>query len=214
MTPKANDPKSQKPLVTAPTPPSATPTKLRQISRFDFSGQPIFHEHMKNVFKFCALFFYIATAGAQGTIQFGALLDGAHAVPPNGSSMLVGGLFSLEGMRFQGSVFLDDPYPFDATSIELFRSTVSSELGESLATFFPSGRIDAEGGAGSGTRFSVDLALSPTQIEDLFAGRFYVNIDTFAFPNGEIRGQIVVPEPSTIALLALGGLLLLRSRRQ
>jgi hypothetical protein len=33
--------------------------------------------------------------------------------------------------------------------------------------------------------------LDSIQIADLFAGRYYVNLHTAAFPNGEIRGQLV-----------------------
>jgi len=36
--------------------------------------------------------------------------------------------------------------------------------------------------------------LNPTQVADLVAGRWYVNVHTAANPNGEIRGQ-VVPVP-------------------
>lgn len=47
---------------------------------------------------------------------------------------------------------------------------------------------------------------------DLFAGNLYLNIHTHDFPGGQIRGQ-VVPEPLTLALVAAGGLVLLRRRR-
>jgi hypothetical protein len=44
-------------------------------------------------------------------------------------------------------------------------------------------------------------------------GSSYLNIHTTAFPAGEIRGNLIaVPEPGGIALLALGGAMLLRSR--
>jgi hypothetical protein len=46
-------------------------------------------------------------------------------------------------------------------------------------------------------------------------GTSYLNIHTTAFPGGEIRGNLVaaaVPEPGGLALLALGGAILLGSR--
>ena len=54
--------------------------------------------------------------------------------------------------------------------------------------------------------------LSAGQVNDLLAGLWYLNLHTDAFPDGEIRGQ-VVPEPGTLALLA-GGLGLLAVRRR
>jgi hypothetical protein len=40
-------------------------------------------------------------------------------------------------------------------------------------------------------------------IDDILAGRAYINFHTAQFPGGEIRGAIV-PEPSTIALVGIG----------
>jgi hypothetical protein len=54
-----------------------------------------------------------------------------------------------------------------------------------------------------------ELTLDATMLSDLRAGLWYVEITSAAYPNGEIRGQIVpVPEPSVFALLCLSGLAL------
>jgi hypothetical protein len=58
-----------------------------------------------------------------------------------------------------------------------------------------------------------NTVINDTQEADLLAGLWYVNIHSSVFPGGEIRGQ-VVPEPTTICLLGLGGLLLSRSRKR
>jgi hypothetical protein len=64
--------------------------------------------------------------------------------------------------------------------------------------------------------FQGSLTLTAAQATDLLAGRFYLNIHTSANGGGEIRGQLV-PEPSSVLLLALGGLgvvgIYLRSRK-
>ena len=41
-------------------------------------------------------------------------------------------------------------------------------------------------------------------IAGLIAGETYLNIHTNVFPGGEIRGFVVIPEPMTMSLLALG----------
>jgi hypothetical protein len=51
----------------------------------------------------------------------------------------------------------------------------------------------------------------------LFSGYLYMNVHDSTFPGGEIRGQLLlVPEPSTVALLALGvgGIALQAHRRR
>ena len=58
--------------------------------------------------------------------------------------------------------------------------------------------------------------IGSTNITDAFetavlAGNAYFNIHTSVFPGGEIRGQ-VVPEPTSLALLGLAGLTVLRRR--
>ena len=60
----------------------------------------------------------------------------------------------------------------------------------------------------------IDIStISPTAESELLAGEWYVSIATTAFPDGEIRGQIV-PEPPTLSLLALCPILLVCSRRR
>ena len=45
----------------------------------------------------------------------------------------------------------------------------------------------------------------PQQYElTLYQGGLYLNIRSAMYPNGELRGQLVIPEPGTMALLGLG----------
>ena len=62
--------------------------------------------------------------------------------------------------------------------------------------------------------FSGSVSLDATQATALQEGRLYINVHTQAHGGGEIRGYLVVPEPATISLFALGavGCLVLRRR--
>ena len=74
----------------------------------------------------------------------------------------------------------------------------------------------AVGTATSGSSMG-STTLSAAQASDLLSELWYVNIHSNAFPLGEIRGQLLVPEPATGALLGaslvgFGGAL--RTRRR
>jgi hypothetical protein len=52
------------------------------------------------------------------------------------------------------------------------------------------------------------------RIDDVLAGLTYINIHTPGpYAAGEIRGQIIIPEPASLALVGLPALLLMRRRR-
>jgi hypothetical protein len=56
--------------------------------------------------------------------------------------------------------------------------------------------------------------LSANKVAKVLAGKWYINLHTNRYPSGEIRGQItVVPEPTTITLMA-GGLAVMAISRK
>lgn len=63
----------------------------------------------------------------------------------------------------------------------------------------------------SGT-FNGSATLSAGQATDLLADLWYINIHSAFAPGGEIRGQVLVPEPGLAVLLAGAALLLARRR--
>ena len=134
------------------------------------------------------------------TLQFEANLDALQEVPPNGSPAFGLGDFNL-----------------DTTTSNITVTTGSYQvlLGNSTAVTLNDAALGFSGpiaitltldapGATTGT-FSGSGLLTPTQVADLEAGNFYVNIRSIVVPAGEIRGQLVaVPEPSTAALACVG----------
>ncbi len=55
-----------------------------------------------------------------------------------------------------------------------------------------------------GTPVVGNAILNAAQVADLLAGLWYLNLHTSMFPGGEIRGQVLVPEPATLGLLGAG----------
>lgn len=125
--------------------------------------------------------------GGTTTIQqqrvdaFAATLDGGQEVPPNDSA--------AEG---SGTVVID------ADTLQMTAAVTTSDLagtaahihvgavGESGPIVFP--LTETEPGSGVWT---TSAALTQDQYDTLLAGEYYFNVHSTAFPDGEIRGQIL-----------------------
>jgi hypothetical protein len=90
------------------------------------------------------------------------------------------------------------PY-FAGFPIGVTSGSYNTVLDLTLASSYNSSYITANGG----TTASAEAALAAA----MASGEAYWNIHTTLFPGGEIRGFLVaVPEPSSLALLGLGGI--------
>jgi hypothetical protein len=158
--------------------------------------------------------FLISTARAD-ILTFGVVLDGFQEIPPNSNPGVGDAELTLD---------TSSGYVNIATNGGSYQDLVGN-----------SSAVSINGPAGYGTNAAVILALtlaSPGTQSGLFSGNgtlssanitamintnTYINIRSNVYPSGEIRGQIVlVPEPTSVALVCLGlsGLLIFRRRRK
>jgi hypothetical protein len=153
----------------------------------------------------------VGLASAQSTFQ--AFLTGLGEAPPNASPASGFGTVVLNAAQTQITV--------NENWSGLLAAATASHIhgpggaGTNAAVLFPFTGVPA---ATSGAIPEQTFSITAAQVAMLFSGYLYMNVHTSVFPGGEIRGQLqLVPEPSSIALLGLGGIpfayRLLRKRR-
>ena len=99
--------------------------------------------------------------------------------------------------------------PATASHIHIGSASVAGPI---VLPFTDMGPPAATSGTFSGVLTNVDIINSATSgltdvsqiAAQILAGNAYVNIHTSVFPAGEIRGQLSVPEPASLALLSMG----------
>jgi hypothetical protein len=116
------------------------------------------------------------------TTALGATLNGAQETPPNSSAATGTATVNVD------------------TTAKSFTATVTTNSITGTVAHIHAGAPGVAGPilfpltespAGSGT-WKTTSTLSDTQLQDMLAGRYYVNVHSAAFPAGEIRGQLIV----------------------
>lgn len=143
----------------------------------------------------------MATPASAQIFNFVFPIDAAQQVPPNGSP----GTGIGDVTYNQGTGNLDWNITFSGLT-----STQTAAHFHGPAPFGVNAGIQVPIGVGSPAIGSAPITAA--QGADLLNGLWYVNIHTQMFPGGEIRGQ-VVPEPSTLAMMGLAAVAVLRRRR-
>lgn len=165
-------------------------------------------------------------SAAQATITvYGATLTGPNESPPNASTgtgtatvtiddvantMLVEVTFSgLSGTTTASHIHAPTAVPLTGTAgvatqtptfsgfpLGVTAGTYSNLFDLLTASTYNGSFVTANGGTAAGAESALLSALA--------SGRAYLNIHTTAFPGGEIRGFLSVPEPATWMMMLLG----------
>ena len=139
---------------------------------------------------------------ASAQTSFEALLDPSQEVPPHNTPAYGSADFTLSGttLSINAGTGIYNDLLAGATRVSL-NDAAPGMNGPTIFTF----TLDTPGQT-SGT-YEGSGTMTAGQITDLNNGNVYINISDSVYPSGEIRGQLeAVPEPSALALLAVGSL--------
>ncbi len=137
------------------------------------------------------------------------VLDGFQPVPPTGS--LATGLASISIDTETRDLVINGTFSGLEGDVVFGHLHGPADSGQQGNLVFFS--LEIEGDFMDSGTFSISRRVSFFQLSTILDSRSYINIHSTAYPNGEIRGQIYIPAPSSLGLLAMGGLVAIRRRR-
>ncbi len=138
------------------------------------------------------------------------VLDGFQPAPPTGS--LATGLASVLIDTDTRNITIQGSFENLQDDVIFGHLHGPADFGQSSSLIILPVQIEGDFGR-TGTFFASER-LSQFQLNTVLDSRSYINIHSVAFPQGEIRGQVVVPSPSGFAVLAVGGACAIRRKRK
>lgn len=136
----------------------------------------------------------LVAAEAQNSISFRATLSGTAEVPPNASSATGTAYVELSGSLLCATVNISgltpevQPFIYGPAGAGESATAIPMNLGITRAIFCdrcPPGHQLTYILSGTAT-------LTSSQTSELLGGKFYINIKSGAYPEGEVRGQILL----------------------
>lgn len=143
-----------------------------------------------------------SVANAQ-VINISAVLDGLQETPPNASP----GFGTMTGTYDLGTNLLSWNIVFAGLTAPVTAAHFHQ------APPGVAGPVHVPIPIGGGSPFIGNAFITEAQEAELLLGNWYINIHTQTFPGGEIRGQVQVPAPTSLAIVGAAGLLASRRRR-
>ena len=137
------------------------------------------------------------------------VLDGFQPVPPTGS--LATGLASISINTETRDLTIEGTFSGLEGEVLFGHLHGPADPGQVGNLVFFS--LEIEGDFMDSGTFQISRRISLFHLSTILDSRSYINIHSTAYPGGEIRGQIFVPAPSSLGLLAIGGLIATRRRR-
>jgi len=166
---------------------------------------------MKRLFIILGAALTLSVSTIYGQTTFQAILTGLGENPPNASPGTGFGQVVLNAAQTQ--ITVDENWSGLTAPATASHIHGPGGVGTNAPILFPFSGVPA---ATAGAIPTQTFSITPTQVGYLFSGFLYMNVHTSTFPGGEIRGQLIlVPEPSSLAVLGLGlGAVAWRSRRK